>query len=93
MNGLRELSDDAELAERFQEIMTRWRNAADVPKEKGAELWQRFKTAHDAVAPRVEKYREAQAAVREENLVRQKALVEEAERLSSSTDWLRPSNV
>ena len=89
MNGLRELSDDAELAERFQEIMTRWRNAADVPKEKGAELWQRFKTVHDAVAPRVEKYREAQAAVREENLVRQKALVEEAERLSSSTDWLK----
>ena len=89
MDGLRELSDDAELAERFREIMTRWRDAADVPKDKGAELWQRFKTGHDAVAPRVEKYREAQAAVREENLVRQKALVEEAERLSSSTDWLK----
>ena len=89
MDGLRELSDDAELAERFREIMTRWRDAADVPKEKGAELWQRFKTAHDAVAPRAEKYREAQAAVREENLVHQKALVEEAERLSSSTDWLK----
>jgi hypothetical protein len=89
MNGLAELSDDAELAERFREIMTRWRDAADVPKDKGAELWQRFKTAHDAVAPRVEKYREAQAAVREENLVRKKAMVEEAERLSSSTDWLK----
>ena len=89
MKELQELSDDAELADRFLEIMTRWRAAADVPKEKGAELWQRFKTVHDAVFPRVEKHREAQAAIREQNLIRQQALVEEAERLSSSTDWLK----
>ena len=93
MEGLGSLSGDddnaADLTDRFRDIMTRWREAADVPKDKGAELWERFKTAHDAVHPRVEKHREAQAAVRAQNLLRQRALVEEAERLSSSTDWLK----
>ena len=89
MEALRELSDDAEVIERFRDLMTRWREAADVPKDKGDELWKRFKAAHDEVNPRVEKHRQAQALVREQNLVRQQALVEEAERLSTSTDWLK----
>ena len=91
MENLREASvdDEAKLVVLFREIMTRWRDAADVPKDKGVELWRRFKAAHDAVYPRVERHREAQAVVREQNLERQRALVEEAERLASSTDWLK----
>ena len=81
--------DEAGLASRFQKIMAEWRQASDVPKDRGAELWERFKTAHDTVHPRCHKFFEAQSAMREQNLVRQRAIVEESERLASSTDWLK----
>ena len=81
--------DESGLASRFQEIMAKWRQASDVPKDRGAELWERFKIAHDAIHPRCQKFFDAQDALREQNLVRQRAIVEESERLASSTDWLK----
>ena len=96
MEGLAETSDfdsddgdDASLAHRFQEIMAKWRQASDVPKDRGAELWERFKTAHDKIHPRCQKYFDDQDRRREQNLARQRAIVEESERLASSTDWLK----
>ena len=81
--------DDVGLTGHFQEIMAKWRQASDVPKDRGAELWERFKAAHDGVYPRCQKFFEAQETLREQNLVRQHAIVDESERQASSTDWLR----
>ena len=81
--------DDVRLTGHFQEIMAKWRQASDVPKDRGAELWERFKAAHDAIYPRCQKYFEAQESLREQNLARQHAIVDESERLASSTDWLK----
>ena len=81
--------DEAGLAARFQEIMAKWRQASDVPKGRGAELWERFKKAHDTIHPRCQEFFEAQDSRREQNLARQRAIVEESERLASSTDWLK----
>ena len=81
--------DDARLASRFQEIMAKWRQASDVPKNRGAEPWERFKTAHDTIHPRCQKFFDAQDSRREQNLERQRAIVEESERLAASTDWLK----
>ena len=69
--------------------MKRWRLASDVPPDKGQQLWERFRKAHDLVYPRCEPVLAAQRDEREESLARRVALVEEAERLSESTDWLR----
>ena len=80
---------EARLAARFQEIMAKWRQASDVPKDRGAELWARFKTAHDTIHPRCQKFFDAQDSRREQNLERQRAIVEESERLALSTDWLK----
>lgn len=80
---------DAEVVRRFTELMKRWRQAADVPQDKGQALWERFKKAHDAVYPRCEPFFAAQRQEREQSLARYTALVEEAERLSESTDWLK----
>ena len=80
---------DAEVVRRFTELMKRWRQAADVPQDKGQALWERFKKAHDAVYPRCEPFFAAQRQEREQSLARYAALVEEAERLSESTDWLK----
>ena len=78
-----------EIARAFTDLMKRWRQAADVPQDKGQALWERFKKAHDLVYPRCESVFEAQRKVRDESLARRVALVEEAERLSESTDWLK----
>ena len=89
MEALPGATDDAALVGRFEAIMASWRQVSDVPKAQGEELWRRFKTAHDAVYPRCQVYREAQSAERERNLDHRRRLVEEAEQLASSNDWLK----
>ena len=80
---------DAEVARAVTDLMKRWRQAADVPQDKGRALWERFKKAHDLVYPRCEAIFAAQRQGREASLASRVALVEEAERLSESTDWLK----
>ena len=89
LEALAGVEDDSQLAARYRNVMGRWRQAADVPKERGEQLRARFEAAHEKVYGRCQKYLAAQAADREHNLARRLALVEEAERLASSTDWLR----
>ena len=81
--------DDAALAGTFSDIMKRWRQAADVPKARGQALWERFKAAHDQVYPRCEAYFAARKEEQAKNLKRRRELVEEAERLANSTDWVK----
>ena len=80
---------DGEFLAQFEEIMTLWRQAADVPQDRGADLWERFKAATDAVYPRYERCQVAVASAREAHLSRQKAIVEEVEKLAASSDWLK----
>ena len=80
---------DAEVAKKFRELMTRWREVANVPREKGQVLWQRFKIAHDVVYPRCETFF---AVKREKDRERRLALVGEAERLMESTDWIKTAS-
>ena len=89
LEALAGVEDDAQLAARYRNVMARWRQAADVPKDRGEQLRARFEAAHEKVYERCQKHLAAQAADRERNLARRLALVEEAERLASSTDWLR----
>ena len=89
METLAAASDADDVARRFRDIMTRWRQASQVQKGQGKELWERFKVAHDVVYPRFQAYRAAQTAKLEANLQLRLKIVEEAERLASSTDWLR----
>ena len=89
LEALAGVEDDGQLAARYRNVMARWRQAADVPKDRGEQLRARFEAAHGKVYERCQKFLAAQAADREHNLARRLALVEEAERLASSTDWLR----
>ena len=81
--------DEEAFAREFRQIMNEWRQASDVARDEGNDVWQRFKTAHDAVFPRFEVWRTAQDAVRGENLAKKVALCEEAERLAESTEWIK----
>lgn len=95
MEALESPADDAgepdpeEIARRFTDIMKRWRQVADVPRERGQAVWERFKAAHDRVRPQCEPVFADQQQQLERNLARRAAIVEEAERLSESSDWLK----
>ena len=81
--------DDEKFAREFRQIMSEWRQASDVVRDQEGDVWERFKTAHDALHPRFETYRSAQDAVRGDNLAKKVALCEEAERLADSTEWIK----
>ena len=89
LEGLVAVDDDAVVAKEFRQVMVTWRQASDVSRGEGEELWRRFKTAHDAIYPRAEAFLAKESAVREEHFAQKVALCEEAERLAESTDWLK----
>ena len=89
LEALAIVDDDAVVANEVRQVMAAWRQASDVPRGEREGLWQRFKTAHDAIRPRAEAHLAKQDAAREESLVRKAALCEEAERLAESTDWVK----
>lgn len=81
--------DAEEITRRFTDIMKRWRQVADVPRERGQAAWERFKAAHDRVRPQCEPVFAEQQQQEERNLAARAAIAEEAERLSESSDWLK----
>ena len=89
LEALADVPDDAAVASGYREIVLEWRRTADVPKDRDAPLLARFEKAHERVYPRCQAYLESQAASRTRNLARRVALIEEAEQLASSTDWLK----
>jgi len=89
MEKLATLEDEAAMAREYRDVMTAWRDAADVPRGEGDEIWKRFKTAHEAIQPRVDALQAAQDALREQRSSRKVSLCEEAERLADSTDWVK----
>ena len=89
LEALVAVDDDAVVATEFRQVMVAWRQASDVSRGEGEELWRRFKTAHDAIHPRAEAFLAKEGAVREEHFAQKVALCEEAERLAESTDWLK----
>ena len=89
LEALADVPDDAAVASGYREIVLEWRRTADVPKDRAAPLLARFEKAHERVYPRCQAYVELQAASRTRNLAQRIALIEEAEQLASSTDWLK----
>ena len=88
LEALVDEKDDAAVASRYREIVLEWRRTADVPQDRDAPTRARFEAAHEKVYPRCQAYLESQAASRDQNLARRVAIIEEAEQLASSTDWL-----
>lgn len=89
VEALADLEDLAEVARELRELVAQWKTVATVPRERAAQLWQRFKTAHDQAYARCEKYFAEQAEERKTNLRRKIALCEQVEVLAASTDWLK----
>ena len=82
--------ENAETASRrMRELQGRWKEVALAPRTQGEAMWRRFKSAQDEIFNRTASFFAAQNAERGANLVKKQALVERAEALASSSDWVK----
>ncbi len=82
------LTDDTKnLANRLKRLQGDWKRVGFGPREKSEVLWQQFKELCDQVYERVQQDRIKQRAEQAENLEKKRALCEQAEALTESTEW------
>ena len=92
MEALKAVADSEQAARQVRELQQQWREAADVPRAQGEALWRRFKTAHDEVWATCEAHFAEQAGLRAGNFAKKMALVERAESLAESTNWIQTAD-
>ncbi len=76
-------------ARELHEIQERWKQAAEAPRAQAQALWHRYRQAADPVQARVREFFAVRGEERKGNLERKLALIERAEALADSTDWIR----
>ena len=89
METLKTVEDLDVASRRMRELQARWKQVALVPRAQGEVMWRRFKAAQDEVFVRTAAHVAAQREAYAANLARKVALCEQAEALSSSSDWVR----
>jgi len=89
LEGLREEADPANVARQLRQIHDEWHKVRSVPREKGRDLWQRYKTVEAEIRERCESFFQHVASERGDNLKAKEALCEQVEALTESTDWIR----
>jgi hypothetical protein len=76
-------------ATELHEIQERWKQAADAPRAQAQALWHRYRQAADPVQVHVRQFFAQRAEERKANLDRKMALIQRAESLADSTDWVK----
>ncbi len=88
--GIESLTD---VAGKLKALRQQWKQASAGPRgAEGDALWQRFKAATDAAQTRVDGFFAQRSLDEAANLEQKQELVQQAEALSSSTDWLRTAD-
>ena len=80
------------VARDLHEIQERWKQAAEAPRAQAQALWHRYRQAADPIQTRVRVFFASRAEERKGNLERKVALIERAEQLADSTDWVRTAD-
>ncbi len=89
LESLREQTDPAVVARQLRVVQDEWHKVRAVPREKGRELWQRYKIIEGELRLRCESFFQQLAVERVDNLRRKEALCAQVEALADSTDWIR----
>jgi hypothetical protein len=89
LESLREQTDPAVVAKQLRVVQEEWQKVRAVPREKGHELWQRYKIIEGELRLRCESFFQQLAVERVENLRKKEALCAQVEALADSTDWIR----
>jgi hypothetical protein len=72
----------------LKELNAKWQEVAEGPRHSAQKFWERFRIATDFIRGRCEGFFVRLREERGANLQKKTALVEEAEALASSTDWI-----
>ena len=80
------------LARELHEIQERWKTVAEAPRAQAQALWHRYRQAADPMQARVREFFAHRNEERRTNLERKVALIERAEALADSTDWLKTAD-
>jgi hypothetical protein len=80
------------VARELHEIQERWRQAAEAPRAQAQALWHRYRQAADPIQVKVREFFAHRAEERDANLQRKLALLERAEALAQSTDWIKTAD-
>ena len=82
--------EDVEKAARdLHEIQERWKQAAEAPRAQAQALWHRYRQAADPIQLKAREFFAQRVEERKGNLERKLALIERAEALAQSTDWIK----
>jgi hypothetical protein len=84
-----ETSDLAAASRKLRDLHGKWKLAAEAPRDQAQKLWERFRTATDLIRLRCEVYFKQVREARNASLSTRTALVEEAEALVNSNDWVK----
>ncbi len=84
--------DPEKAATEMKALQERWKPVAAAPRSQAGALWTRFKAAQDQVYEKCKDFFAQQAVERAGNLEAKTALVEQAEALKDSTDWVRTAD-
>jgi hypothetical protein len=79
-------------ARELHEIQERWKQAAEAPRSQAQTLWHRYRQAADPVQTKVREFFAQRIEERKGNLERKLALIERAEALAQSTDWIKTAD-
>lgn len=82
-------SDLAAAAKALRDLQAQWKTVADVPQHGARQWWGRFRTATETIRSRCEVHFAQLRQERSANLAARAALVEEAEALAGSTEWVK----
>jgi hypothetical protein len=78
-------------ARELHEIQERWKQVAEAPRAQAQALWHRYRQAADPIQAKAREFFAHRAEERNENLQKKLALIERAEALADSTDWIKTS--
>ena len=82
--------DDLDKAAReLHEIQERWKSVAEAPRAQAQALWHRYRQAVDPVQTRLREFFAHRNEERKTHLDKKVALIERAEQLADSTDWVK----
>ena len=85
--------EDIEKAAReLHEIQERWKQVAEAPRAQAQTLWHRYRQAADPIQAKAREFFAQRAEERDANLKAKLALVERAEALAESTDWIKTAD-
>ncbi|MGB2716870.1 MAG: DUF349 domain-containing protein [Vicinamibacterales bacterium] len=80
------------LARELHEIQERWKTVAEAPRAQAQALWHRYRQAADPLQIRVREFFVVRNEERRTNLQKKLALIERAEAIADSTDWIKTAD-